>query len=101
LLGLGSLVVLLPLTALPTYPFHPPTHQSHAATPKDFPLPTLGPILEAVGEDVKHGRGFGVLRGLPVERWTRVQSLVAYWGIGLYWGRMQHQVRLLLACCFD
>lgn len=24
----------------------------------------------------------------------RMQSIIAYWGIGLYWGRMQHQVRL-------
>jgi hypothetical protein len=34
---------------------------------------------------VLRGRGFALLRGLPVERWTRQQTLIAYWGIGLHW----------------
>ena len=25
-------------------------------------------------------------RGLPVERYTRKQVVIAYWGISLYWG---------------
>ncbi|KIZ03879.1 hypothetical protein MNEG_4075 [Monoraphidium neglectum] len=64
---------------------------SHEATHEDFPLPTLGVLLLDVIEDVKRGRGFALLRGVPVHRWTRVQSLVAYWGIGLYWGKTQPQ----------
>jgi hypothetical protein len=34
---------------------------------------------------VLRGRGFALLRGLPVERWSRQQTLIAYWGIGLHW----------------
>jgi hypothetical protein len=34
---------------------------------------------------VLRGRGFALLRGLPVERWSRQQMLIAYWGIGLHW----------------
>jgi hypothetical protein len=47
--------------------------QSHEATHEDFPLPTLGVLLLDVIEDVKRGRGFALLRGVPVHRWTRVQ----------------------------
>lgn len=25
-------------------------------------------------------------RGLPVQRYTREQTIIAYWGMGLYWG---------------
>ena len=28
-------------------------------------------------------------RGLPVDRWTREQTMLAYWGIGTYWGKAQ------------
>ena len=28
-------------------------------------------------------------RGLPVQRYTREQTISAYWGIGLYWGKAQ------------
>ncbi len=30
-----------------------------------------------------------VCRGLPVQRYTRAQTIIAYWGIGLYWGKAQ------------
>ena len=32
----------------------------------DFPLPALGPILQQLHKDLLYGRGFRVLRGLPV-----------------------------------
>lgn len=35
---------------------------------EDAPLPQLGPLLQAVAERLEHGRGFALLRGLPVER---------------------------------
>jgi hypothetical protein len=34
---------------------------------------------------VLRGRGFALLRGLPVGRWSRQQTLIAYWGVGLHW----------------
>ena len=37
----------------------------------DFPLPTLKPRLARMLDEVLYGRGFVLLRGLPVERWNR------------------------------
>ena len=34
---------------------------------EDFPLPTLGPVLDRLRAEVLDGRGFGLLRGMPVE----------------------------------
>ncbi len=50
-------------------------------------LPTLGPILTSIQEEVTWGRGFALIRGVPVDRYTRKESLIAYWGLGLYWGK--------------
>ena len=52
---------------------------------QDFPLPSLGPLLSGIQQEVLRGRGFALIRGLPVDRWSRLETLVAYWGIGLYW----------------
>ena len=60
-------------------------------TQKDFPLPTLGPKLESIRDDVVHGRGFGLLRGLPVERYSMRESATAYFGIGTYFGSARSQ----------
>ena len=32
-----------------------------------------------------------ICRGLPVERYSRLQTLIAYWGFGLYWGNVVSQ----------
>ncbi|CAK0785174.1 hypothetical protein CVIRNUC_008380 [Coccomyxa viridis] len=58
---------------------------------KDFPLPTLGPKLEQLREEVRIGRGFQLLRGFPVDTFTRLQTLIAYWGFGLHWGNVVPQ----------
>src|SRR5882672_11017851 len=34
---------------------------------EDFPLPTLGPVLDRLRDEVLNGRGFALLRGMPVE----------------------------------
>lgn len=46
---------------------------------EDFPLPSLGPKLRGLLREVTHGRGFQLLSGVPVERWTQSQSILAYW----------------------
>ena len=53
---------------------------------EDFPLPTLAPVLARIREDVVDGRGVNVMRGLPVDRWSREESAIAYWGIGAHIG---------------
>ena len=51
-------------------------------TPKAFPLPSVGPFLRRVLSELLEGRGFVLLRGLPMERWSREQQAIAYLGIG-------------------
>ncbi|GAX78226.1 hypothetical protein CEUSTIGMA_g5668.t1 [Chlamydomonas eustigma] len=66
-------------------------HLSRDMSKADFPLPTLGPLLDQVLNEVLEGRGFALIKGFPVERWTRLQIVVAYYGIGLHWGKLRRQ----------
>jgi TfdA family taurine catabolism dioxygenase TauD len=58
---------------------------------EDFPLPTLGPVFDRLRAEVLDGRGFVLLRGMPVEDWPIAESAIAYWGIGTYFGRARSQ----------
>jgi alpha-ketoglutarate-dependent taurine dioxygenase len=51
-----------------------------------FVLPTLAPRLARIRHEVLNGRGFALLRGLPVQRWTMQQSALAFFGIGMHFG---------------
>ncbi len=53
----------------------------------DFPLPTLQVELARQAEELEHGRGFVVLRGLPVERYSRDEINTIYYGLGLHLGQ--------------
>jgi hypothetical protein len=53
----------------------------------EFPLPTLGPRLKRIEQQLIDGRGFVRIRRLPRERWTNDQMSLAYWGIGMHLGR--------------
>ncbi len=57
----------------------------------DFPLPTLGPTLERLREEVLNGRGFVLIRGLPVSGRPIAESAAAYWGIGTWFGNARSQ----------
>src|SRR5436190_19278763 len=57
-----------------------------------FPLPTLGPLLRRrVEDEVLNGRGFLLMRGLPVERWTIRESATAFFGLGAHLGSARSQ----------
>ena len=43
-------------------------------TRADFPLPRFGGILRDIARELIEGRGFVLLRGLPVEAWPRAQA---------------------------
>src|SRR5438874_6357735 len=58
---------------------------------EDFPLPTLGPVLDRLRAEVLDGRGFALLRGMPVEDRPIEQSATAYWGIGAHFGSARSQ----------
>lgn len=55
-------------------------------TRDDFVLPTLGDRLDDIAADVVDGRGLALIRGVPVGRYSRLQSAIAFWGIGLFMG---------------
>jgi len=57
----------------------------------DFPL---GPLARSVDEwldALDTGRGFVLVRGIPVERYGEEDSSLAYWGLGLHLGRAVSQ----------
>jgi len=62
-----------------------------AVTAADFPLPRLKPKLDATLRDLLHGRGFVVLRGLPVQRHDRREAALAFFGLGTHLGRARSQ----------
>jgi hypothetical protein len=53
---------------------------------EDFPLPSLVEQIAGWRHDLRRGRGFLLIRGLPVERWGETVSAIAYWGLGLHLG---------------
>lgn len=53
----------------------------------DVQLPRLEQRLLAIRSEVIRGRGFQVIKGVPVERWSRQQSVIAYWIIGTFFGK--------------
>ncbi|MCB1745155.1 MAG: TauD/TfdA family dioxygenase [Gammaproteobacteria bacterium] len=60
-------------------------------TRERFRLPGLGRRLDLVQEQLQHGVGFALLRGLPVERYSRRQAAIAYFGIGAHLGEAVSQ----------
>ncbi len=59
---------------------------------RDFPLPVLGSRLKArTIAEVLNGRGFLLLRGLPVERWTMREAATAFYGLGAHIGSARSQ----------
>lgn len=52
----------------------------------DFSFPKLGATLAEIKDAVLWGRGFAVIRGVPVERYTRLQAAIAFWCLGLHIG---------------
>ena len=62
-----------------------------AITPEDVPLPKLAPRLNQMLAEVLNGRGFVLIKGLPVERWTRRKAAIAFLVIGVHLGNLRMQ----------
>lgn len=58
----------------------------YQVTAKDFPLPLLAEALAGLDDELHRGRGFILLRGIPVERYSENQLAAIFWGIGSYFG---------------
>jgi hypothetical protein len=60
-------------------------------TAADFPLPTLGPKLAALRKELIEGRGFVLLRGLPVALCTEREAGTIFYGLGCHLGSPRSQ----------
>ena len=58
---------------------------------KDISLPRFAPRLQEILDEVLNGRGFVLIRRLPVERWTRKQAAIAFLIIGAHLGNLRMQ----------
>jgi hypothetical protein len=56
-----------------------------------FPLPTLGRFLADLKRELRFGRGFALLRGLPRERYSLDDLARIYVGLGLHIGALLPQ----------
>jgi hypothetical protein len=52
----------------------------------DFPLPSLSAEVARWRRELMHGRGFLLVRGLPVRDWSAAEAELAFWGLGLHLG---------------
>lgn len=55
-------------------------------SPETFPLPTLGPILKDLSRELHTGRGFFVLKTIPVDSYSREDNILIYAGVSSYVG---------------
>lgn len=62
-----------------------------AITADDFPLPRLAPLLDEAFDILEDGRGFVLLRGLPVEELGRDTSIFALAGLSTHLGVLVDQ----------
>jgi len=60
-------------------------------SPDSFPLPTLGPVLLELREQLQNGLGFTLIRGFPVVRHSIEQACTLFCGIGSYLGSARSQ----------
>ena len=60
-------------------------------TAANFPLPTLGPKLTSIRKELITGRGFSLLRGLPVEKYNEQEAGTIFYGLGCHLGSPRSQ----------
>lgn len=55
-------------------------------TKEDFPISALAEEINYFNEELENGKGFIVIRGLPIERYTDDEAAIIYYGLGLHMG---------------
>jgi hypothetical protein len=55
-------------------------------TAADFPLPRLAARIAQWRGEIRRGRGFVLIRGVPVAQWTEQQSETFFWCLGHHFG---------------
>lgn len=62
-----------------------------AFSKEDFALPLLASVLEDARNELENGRGFVLLRGLPVGDYAPDDLHILYWGLGTHLGEVISQ----------
>jgi len=62
-----------------------------AITATDFQVPALQGLIDEIRLATLHGRGFILVRGMPVARWSKRQCGIAYFGLGAHLGEAMSQ----------
>ena len=52
-----------------------------------FEVPSLRPVIDEIRYQIEDGRGFVVVRRLPVEDYSKDEIGMIFWGIGTHLGR--------------
>ena len=52
----------------------------------DFPLPDFSEVLVRMLDELENGRGFFLMRGFPIERFSNEEAEIIFWGLGLHLG---------------
>jgi len=52
-----------------------------------FDVPSLRPVIDQIRHEIEDGRGFVVVRRLPVEDYSKDEIGMIFWGIGTHLGR--------------
>lgn len=67
------------------------TKEFASITTSDYPLPELEPKLLKLREELINGRGFVLLRGMPIEKYTEEQAGIIFYGLGTHLGNARPQ----------
>ncbi|KAJ5899908.1 hypothetical protein N7495_004652 [Penicillium taxi] len=57
----------------------------------NFALPTAGPTLRQISQDIYKGIGIQLLRGFPILKYTKEDQVIAFLGINVWIGRRLNQ----------
>lgn len=57
----------------------------------NFPLPGLSRQLARIKQEILQGRGFFMVRGLPIDRYSIADAARIFWGLGAQWGEAVSQ----------
>lgn len=63
-------------------------------TRETFPLDGFAAALAEIRRQVEDGRGFVLVRGIPIERYSREEAQLIFWGMGAYLGEAVGQNRM-------
>jgi len=61
--------------------------EQRAMIAEDFPLPELSAKIARWRSEIERGRGFQVIRGVPVDEWSKSDAELFFWCFGLHMGR--------------